>query len=131
MLFTFLSDCITLIQNIHYWVDTKFSDNREIERFIFRLYVYFSDMLRNSKDLESKIRKLDGLTYTKNITDIILRNWANGNYKFKPETNTEEIFSYFGKKTSNKMNMEIGILNNFYIFFYRLFGINNSNLQKT
>ncbi len=61
--------------------------------------VYFSDMLRISKEFFKKLKELDEFQYLNDetIKNRILDGWSNGNYKFEPASNTGEIFTYYGK----------------------------------
>ena len=45
------------------------------------------------------IKELDEFQYLNDetIKNRILDGWSSGNYKFEPESNTGEIFTYYGK----------------------------------
>jgi len=73
--------------------------------------VYFSDMLRDSKDLIAKFKKIPEFQYSNDdtIKNKILDGWSRGTYKFEPKTNTGEIFSYFGKLKLDSRGDQIDI----------------------
>jgi len=61
--------------------------------------VYFSDMLKKSKNLFPKLKELGEFEYLSEdtIKNKVLEGWVTGKYKFEPESNTGEISTYFGK----------------------------------
>ncbi|MEJ2267600.1 MAG: hypothetical protein P8X70_00810 [Nanoarchaeota archaeon] len=61
--------------------------------------VYFSDMLRNSKEIFKMLKDLEEFQYMNDDTIRIklLTGWVKEDYEFDPTTNTGDIFSYYGE----------------------------------